>query len=146
MTIVTRTRDVIAFGDGGNGTQIVDFTRLLLGVPTTAASDVTIDISFLGDFESPFGGQGDEFRLNIESNFSAWFTGNEYEASTASFTIGQTTWQSIISDGTIEITYDMGEGVQDFSDINGGLEEYINLTFTWDDGTIPPYRRRSRIL
>lgn len=133
MAIVTHTLNVDAFGNNVEGGIIGDFTRQLLGVETAASSDVTVNISFRGDFEVPLGGTGDEFGLNIEGTLAAGFTGGEYQDSTASFTISQAVWQSIIADGTIDVLFDMGSGVQDFSFLYG-FEEYINLTFTWDDG------------
>ena len=131
MPLVTHALNVSAFGDGWNSTTISDFTRQLLGVQPTAGGDATVTISFLGDFEFPAGGTGDEFALGIEGNFFGWFSGGEYQATNAGFTIAQAAWQAIIADGIIDVTFDMGAGVQDFTFIHG-QEEFINITFTWD--------------
>lgn len=130
--IVTQTLNVDAFGDNSIGGILTDFTRQILGVQTNASSDVTVSLSFLGDFELSSGGLGDEFGLNIEGNFFGWFTGAEYQSSTASFTISQAVWQSVIADGIVDVLFDLGDNVQDFSYLYA-IEEYINLTFTWDD-------------
>ena len=125
------TLNVSAFGDGVDNHQINDFSGQILGVQTTVDADVAVVVSFLGDFEMPGNPFYDGFGLNIEGNFFGWFTGGEYQATNAGFTITQATWQNIIADGTINVTFDMDDGVQDFGDFYG-VEEYINVTFTWN--------------
>lgn len=130
MAIVTYTLNADAFGTGDSA-LIADFDRSLLNVPTTTSSDVSVNVNYNGDFFIRNGGAGNEFRLNIEGVTTDWFIGGLYTPWHNSFTFTQAAWQSIIADGTVTVTFDMGDNVRDYTWFFG-QEEYIHLSFTWD--------------
>lgn len=134
--MVTFVDEHLAFGgETLHYSVIPSFTSSISNVPTMPTGDVVVQLDFLGDFNN----DEDAFSINIEGYETGLiYSALEYVADTVTFTISKAIWETIVADGTINISYNLGINTQEGSRAYSGVEEYLRLTFAWEVWAPPP--------
>jgi Ca2+-binding RTX toxin-like protein len=141
MATTTITYTATDFLMGASGPLTVG-PYSIVNVATATGTDAQVTLRYFGDFDPSV---ADEFvNVQIEGYQSANFNGiapnDDYTGvNEVTFTIPRADWAAIIADGTVDISYGIGQDVDDFS-ASYGAEEFLDISITYDTSPVqsPP--------